>query len=104
MGLAYGKLQFNDSKFNYNYIKNYCIDNQIQLVSDDPEHNLLSTRTIKKLRVLKESNIEVRGLGNQISGMDSDGYEISIEGIAYPFYEEEFPHHVKEYNEMFIDK
>ena len=23
-----------------------------------------------------------------------------IEGISYPFYEEEFPHHVKAYNEM----
>jgi hypothetical protein len=33
--------------------------------------------------------------------MDREEFEISLEGIPYPFYEEEFPHHVKAYNEMF---
>ncbi len=33
--------------------------------------------------------------------MDNEEYEISISGIPYPFYEEEFPHHVKEYENMF---
>lgn len=33
--------------------------------------------------------------------MDSDMYEISIEAIPYPFYEEQFPHHVKEYKNIF---
>ncbi len=36
-----------------------------------------------------------------VSGMDSDSFDITIVGIAYPFYEE-FPHHVKAYNEMFL--
>lgn len=29
--------------------------------------------------------------------MDSDAFEIILEGVAYPFYEEEFPHHVQAY-------
>ena len=33
--------------------------------------------------------------------MDSDTFDITVLGITYPFYEEEFPHHVKAYNEMF---
>jgi len=36
--------------------------------------------------------------------MDSEGFEISIEGIPYPFYEEEFPHHRNEYDEIFNKK
>ncbi len=37
-----------------------------------------------------------------VSGMDSDSFDITIVGIAYPFNEEEFPHHIKAYNEMFL--
>jgi hypothetical protein len=33
--------------------------------------------------------------------MDSDSYEITIEGIPYSFYGEEFPAHVKENEERF---
>jgi hypothetical protein len=33
--------------------------------------------------------------------MDTDGFEINVIGIPYPFYEEQFPNHVKEYNEKF---
>jgi hypothetical protein len=36
--------------------------------------------------------------------MKDEGYEISILGIPYPFYKEEFPHHVKEYENMFNKK
>ena len=45
--------------------------------------------------------MEIKGVGNQISGMDSDEFEISLEGVPYPFYEEEFPHHVKAYYNQF---
>ena len=71
------------------------------MANDYPEDKLISTRTIDSLIIRNEQGIEIKGMGNQISGMDSEGFEISIEGIAYPFYEEEFPHHVKAYNEMF---
>ena len=33
--------------------------------------------------------------------MDGDEFEITLEGVTYPFFEEEFPQHVKEYNEQF---
>ncbi len=40
-------------------------------------------------------------MGNQISGVDGEEFEIAIEGVPYPFFEEEFPHHVKVYHEQF---
>ena len=62
---------------------------------------LISTRTIKKLVIRNENGVEIVGLGNQISGMDGNEFEITLEGVAYPFFEEEFSHHVKAYNDQF---
>lgn len=101
MGVLFGELKFEKEEWNYDFIKSYCKDNNIELTDDYPEDNLISTRTIDSLVIRNEQGVEIKGVGNQISGMDSEGFEISIEGIAYPFYEEEFPHHVKAYNEMF---
>ena len=33
--------------------------------------------------------------------MDNDGFEISIEGVPYPFYEKEFSHHREAYDDLF---
>ena len=40
-------------------------------------------------------------LGIEIIGMDQEYYEVTILGVEYYFYEEEFPHHVKAYMEMY---
>ena len=101
MGAVFGEIIFKKNEWNYDSIKSYCLTNNIKIVDDYPEDKLISTRTIDSLVVRDEQGIEIKGVGNQISGLDSEGFEISIEGIAYPFYEEEFPHHVKAYNEMF---
>ena len=101
MGVVFGIISFTESNIGYTFIKEYCESNGIQLTYDYPIDKLISTQTIENLSVKNDLGIEIKGIGNQISGMDGDAFEISIEGISYPFYEEEFPHHVKEYNEMF---
>jgi hypothetical protein len=101
IGVVFGLIEFVDSKIGYDFIKDYCIKKQINLVSDYPDEKLISTRTIDGLKVLNIEGVEIKGLGNQINGMDSEGFEISIEGIPYPFYDEEFPNHVKKYQNMF---
>lgn len=101
MGVVFGKIRFSEKELNYDLIKTYCKTKNIELADDYPEDKLISTRTIDSLVVKNEEDIEIKGIGNQISGMDSEGFEISIEGVVYPFYEEEFPHHMKAYNEMF---
>ncbi|WP_452596708.1 hypothetical protein [Pontimicrobium sp. MEBiC01747] len=62
---------------------------------------MISTMSISELKVTNENGIEIVGVGNQISGMDNEEYEISVFGIPYPFYKEEFPHHVEHYENMF---
>jgi len=33
--------------------------------------------------------------------MDSEGFEFHVLWYAYPFFEEEFPYHVKKYRDIF---
>jgi len=104
MGVVSGVIKFIDSKIGYDFIKDFCKKRQIELAVDYPEDKLISTRTIDNLKIVNEKGIEIEGIGNQIDGMDSDGFEISIEGVPYPFYEEEFQHHINEYENLFKDK
>jgi hypothetical protein len=101
LGVVLGRLNFNNENLNYQFIKDYCDKNNIEIAMDYPEDKLISTFSIPKLKVLNQNGIEISGVGNQISGMDNAEYEIEIFGIPYPFYEEEFPHHVADYKTMF---
>lgn len=101
MGVVFGQIQFNNIISGYDFFKKYCLENNIDLAYEYPEDKLISTRTIENLKVINENGIEINGIGNQISGMDGDEFEITLEGVSYPFYEEEFPQHVKAYNQQF---
>ena len=59
-----------------------------------PDEKFISTQTIPTLKVLNETRTEIKGIVCYFAGVDSDGYEINIIGVPYPFLEEEFPHHV----------
>lgn len=101
MGVVFGEIRFDEKNIDYKFIKNYCKTQNIELTADYPEDSLISTRTIDSISVLNAEGIEIKGIANQISGMNSNGFEIILFGISYPFYKEEFPHHVDAYNEMF---
>lgn len=101
MGVVFGQINFSNIVVDYDFIKRYCLENNIELANDYPEEKLISTLSIDNLKVINENGVEIKGLGNQISGMDGDEFEITIEGVDYPFFEEEFPHHVNAYNDQF---
>ncbi len=101
MGVAFGLIEFNRIESPYESFKEYCLNNQIELAYDYPKDKMISTMSIPELKITNDNGIVIKGVGNQITGMDNEEYEISIFGIPYPFYEEEFPHHVKEYENMF---
>jgi hypothetical protein len=100
MGVVFGQADFIDIDSAYKFFKDYCNQNEIKF-TDYPEDKLIQTNSIPDLKVIDEKGIEIKGQGNQISGMDSDVYELSIVGIPSPFFGEQFPHHVKEYEERF---
>ncbi len=94
MGVVFGKIYFINIISGYDFFRNYCIINNVELVADYPDEKLISTRTIENLVVRNQNGIEIKALGNQISGMDSDEFEINLEGVHYPLFEKEFPHHL----------
>lgn len=100
MGVVFGKIIPN-IELNYNLLKNLCKLKKIHIADDIPEDKFISTMNSNQLKVKNEKGVEIKGEGNQISGMNKYGYEISIFGIPYPFYEDEFPDHVKEYESKF---
>jgi hypothetical protein len=102
MGVAFGIIEFEGIESPYSFIKEYCSKNNIIINTDDPEFEFIDTQVIPELKVFRNDGLEIKGIAkNAITGMKDEGYEISISGIEYPFYKEEFPNHVKAYNEMF---
>lgn len=101
MGVVFGNLTFNNIMSGYDFLKNYCLANHIEIISDYPEDKLIATADISTLKVFNQNGIEIKGEGTNITGMDNHTFEITILGIPYPFFEEEFPHHLKSYNDQF---
>ncbi|MFT5261669.1 MAG: hypothetical protein ACI8YQ_000394 [Polaribacter sp.] len=88
MGLVFGVVSFTEPNVGYDFIKKYYESNGIELVDDDPDNKFISTRATQNLIAKNERGITIERVGNQISGMDREEFEISLEGIPYPFYEE----------------
>lgn len=102
MGVVFGLIEFNGIETPYEFFKEYCLKNNIVINTDDPEFEFIDTQVISELKVFRQDGLEIKGVsGNAITGMKNEGYEISILGISYPFYKEEFPHHVEHYENMF---
>jgi hypothetical protein len=101
MGIVFGQIYFAERNMGYNFIRQYCIDNSIEIQTDYPNDKLISTGQIKKLKIYNPDNIELVGFGNNIEGMDSDSYTLTIHGLDSEIYEQEFPEHIAEYKQKF---
>lgn len=101
MGVVFGNVTFDNIVSGYDFLKTYCLTNNIEIITDYSDDKLIATTDIPNLKVINPNGIEIKGQGTNINGMDSDVFEITISGVSYPFFEEEFPHHVKAYNDQF---
>jgi len=101
MGVVFGSMLLCNISSGYEFFKSYCMTNGLEINSDYPEDKLITVSDIPTLKIIDSDGVEIIGQGTSISGMDSDVFEIAILGIPYPFYEEEFPHHVKAYEDQF---
>ncbi len=100
MGVVFGEIIFYDNKFDYDFLREYCIINNITF-SEDAEDKFINTYNIPALSVIHKDHDPIKGLACYIIGMDKEGFEINIIGIEYPLYEMLFPHHVNHYNNLF---
>ena len=101
MGVVFGNVTFDNIVSGYDFLKTYCLTNNIEIITDYPDDKHIATTDIPNLKVINPNGIEIKGQGTNINGMESDVFEITILGVSYPFFEEEFPHHVKAYNDQF---
>ncbi|MDP1816785.1 MAG: hypothetical protein Q8K92_20190 [Leadbetterella sp.] len=103
MGVVFGQIDFINITSGYDFFKNYCLTNNIKIISDYPDDRFVATADISNLKVFDPTGIEIKGQGTSIEGMDTDVFQVTILGIPYPFFEEEFPHHRKAYDNQFDD-
>jgi len=101
MGIVFGQINFAEKNIGYDFIKQYCTENLIEFQTDYPNDKLISTGQIAKLKVYNSENLELVGIGNNIEGMDSDNYTMTILGLDSEVYEKEFPEHILDYEQRF---
>lgn len=104
MGVVFGKINFAESDMGYDFVKQYCIDNSIEIQMDYSIDKLISTGRMEELKIYNSENIEISGLGNNIDGMDSEGYTVTILGLDSEIYKREFPEHIVAYEQKFKRK
>lgn len=76
MGVVFGEINFVNQNFGYDYFKNYCAANGIELACDYPEDKLISTSTIETLKVINDL-----GIANGIE--TNNAVSFSIDGKGY---------------------
>ncbi len=102
MEVVFGLIRFYNTDPPFGFIKDYCEKNQIVINKVDENEGFIDTQVIPNLKVVNKNGIEIKSeAGNAITGTASEGYEITVLGIPYTFYEEEFPHHVEDYKNQF---
>jgi hypothetical protein len=97
MGVVFGQIVPVINDFGYDCIKQMCKIRNIELAYDVPDNKLLATYSTKLLSVLTPEGMMIKCLNNQITGMDSDRFEIVLVGVPYPFYAVEFSKHCADY-------
>lgn len=102
MGVVFGQIKFINISSGYDFLKKYCLTNNIEIIIDYPEDKLIATADIATLKVINSNGTEIKGKGTNIEGMDSDVFQVTILGIPYPFFEEEFPNHRVAYDNQFM--
>jgi hypothetical protein len=104
MGVAFGKINFDHGITPFSLFKDFCKANKIELTIDDEENLAIQTPNLDSLKIMNSSGRRIEGQGGSyIEGMDNE-YEVTILGIPYPFYGEEFPEHVLRYQNQFGTK
>src|SRR5262245_25360428 len=98
MGCVLGNIKFEGITSGYSLFKEHCLKHSV-IADDQTENKCLMTQFMPGIRVLSPDGIEIKGVGIIVTGMDDDVWEIDIMGVPYPFYEEQFPHHVKDYQD-----
>lgn len=103
MGVVFGKIFFHGEVSLYALFLEHCRTHGVTINELDPDFEFIDTQCIPELRVYRKDGLELEGVGIHITGMKDEGYDVTILGVPYPFYGDEFPQHVARYESQFRD-
>ena len=102
MGVTGGKVTFSITEDPYTFFKRYCEAHDVPINQDEEVFGSIDTQNMDGLKVFRSDGVEIAGIpGASICGFREEGYDITVLGVPYPFYGEEFPHHCKAYENQF---
>ena len=102
MGVIGGSVTFSIAEDPYSFFKRYCVAHSVPINLDEEEFGFIDTQNMNGLKVFRPDGVEIAGVpGASICGFRDEGYAITVLGIPYPFYGEEFPHHCDAYEKQF---
>jgi len=84
MGVVLGKLIFINLKLGYDFLKEYCESNQIELAFDYPEVKMISTMNIPELKITNDNGIEIKKLGREFSVGKTGNFQLEYTEIEQP--------------------
>jgi hypothetical protein len=102
MGCVLGRIIPIIEGFGYDYVKQFYASRHIGF-DDHPEVNAIFTRDTEFLKIITPEGKAIKSIGNQIIGMDNHEFEVSLEGVTYPPFQEEFPKHYADYENSYAD-
>lgn len=97
MNVVFGKINFIESDFGYDKLKNYCTEKSISILYDYPEDKLISMNNIPNLVISDNDGNIINAEVKAIEGMDSDFYTLNLLGISPEQYEKYFSKHIEDY-------
>ncbi|PID90452.1 MAG: hypothetical protein CSA97_02800 [Bacteroidetes bacterium] len=101
MGVVAGIIHFSDPSYGFDFLRAYCEENLVAHSVLDEGEKCLAISPIEQLVVRNHLGQEIPAAGNAIEGMEHEGFELTLLGVPYPFYGEEFPHHVQAYEQAY---
>lgn len=90
MGVVFGDINFYEIVLGYDFFKGYCLANGIEVITDYPDEMLIVTANIPNLKVINLHGTEIKGQGQNIEGIDSDVFILTILGVPYSFLKRNF--------------
>lgn len=83
-GIVFGLIDFKEGITGYEFLKNWCVNNQVELEIDLPEEQIILTKGILPLTLKDEDGAILHWTSNQITGIANHDFELSVQGISCP--------------------
>jgi len=83
-GVVFGIIDFKKGITGYDFLKQWCKTNQIELEIDLPEDQIMLTKSISPLTIKDEDGMTLNWISNQITGIADHDFELSVQGISCP--------------------